>query len=148
LKKYTLADLKAMSPERRAQLYQNAIERREKGGKEIIDLMDSSGLPLRSGGMRKDDPVSLKMTEVIWSSEGRKAALEATEKGLPALCGVEPLLTKALGDLYNPYDMGTNRAGVIIGELMTFLGYSPAGQAKCPEGGVAKTAMKWVLRKK
>ena len=37
--------------------------------------------------------------------------------------------------------MGTNLAGVITGELMTHLGYSAAGEAKCPEGGVAKTAM-------
>jgi len=106
-----------------------------------VTPMDQSGLPLRSGGMRKSDPVSLRMEEIIWGSEGRKVALVATDKVLPALCGVEPLLKKELGDRCNPHDIGTNRAGLIIGELMTHLGYSAAGEAKCPEGGVAKTAM-------
>jgi hypothetical protein len=54
----------------------------------------------------------------------------ATEKGLPALCGVEPLLTKELGSRYNPHYMGTNSAGVIMGELMRHLGYAAAAQAK------------------
>ena len=59
-----------------------------------VTLMNQSGLPLRSGGMRKSDPVSLKMEEIICGSKGRKAALVATDKGLPALCGVEPYLRK------------------------------------------------------
>ena len=109
--------------------------------------MNQSGLPLRSGGMRKSDPVSLKMEEIICGSEGRTAALVATDKGLPALCGVEPLLKKELGERYNPHDMGTNLAGVITGELMTHLGYSAAGEAKCLECGVAKTAMTCVPQK-
>jgi hypothetical protein len=145
LKKYTLEDLKDMSPEHRSQLYHNAVERRDAGGQEIIDLIDSSGLPLRSGGMRTSDPVYLKMEKIIW--ENRKAAIAATKKGLPALCGVEPLLKKELGNRYSPHDMGTVSAGSIIGELMRHLGYTAAGEAKCPEGGVAKTAMKWVPRK-
>jgi len=94
--------------------------------------MDQSGLPLRSGGMRKSDPVSLRMEEIIWGSEGRKVALVATDKVLPALCGVEPLLKKELGDRCNPHDIGTNRADLIIGELMTHLAYSAAGEAKPP----------------
>jgi hypothetical protein len=87
------------------------------------------------------------MEEIICGSEGRTAALVATDKGLPALCGVEPLLKKELGERYNPHDMGTNLAGVITGELMTHLRYSAAGEAKCLEGGVAKTAMTWVPQK-
>lgn len=148
MKKYTLEDLKLMSPEQRSQLYHNAVERRDKGGQEIIDLIDSSGLPLRSGGMRTSDPVYLKMEEIIWGKEGRKAALAATEKGLPALCGVEPLLKKELSNRYSPHDMGTVSAGAIMGELMRHLGYTAAGEAKCPEGGVAKTAMKWLPHKR
>ena len=111
-----------------------------------VTLMDQSGLPLRSGGMRKSDPVSLKMEEIICGSKGRKAALVATDKGLPALCGVEPLLKKELGDRCNPHDIGTNRAGLIIGELMTHLGYSAAGEAKCPEGGVRQDCDAWAAK--
>ena len=97
--------------------------------------------------MRLSDPVYLKMEEIIWGKEGRKAALTATENGLPALCGVEPLLKNELGSRYSPHDMGTVSAGAIMGQLMRHLGYAAAGEAKCPEGGVAKTAMKWLPRK-
>lgn len=147
MKTYTIEDLKIMSPERRSQLYQNAVDRRDKGGQAIIDLMDSSGLPVRSGGMRTSDPIYLKMEEIIWSLKGKKAAIAATEKGLPALCGVEPFLKEELGNRYSPHDMGTVSAGAIMGELMRHLGYTAAGEGKCPEGGVAKTAMKWLPRK-
>ena len=41
-----------MTPKQRAILYQNAKDRRENGGQEIMDLIVSSGLPLSSGGMR------------------------------------------------------------------------------------------------
>jgi hypothetical protein len=71
--------------------------------------------------MRLSDPVYLKMEEIIWREDGRKAALMATDNGLPALCGVEPLLKKELGSRYSPHDMGTVSAGAIVGELMRHL---------------------------
>jgi hypothetical protein len=104
----------SMSAERRAQLYQNAVQRRDRGGQEVIDLIDSSGLPLRSGGMRNSDPAYLEMERIIWSEEGRKAALAATAQGLPALCGVEPLLKKGLGNwsaVKNPISDGFELGG-------------------------------------
>lgn len=146
-KTYTFEQLKLMTPENRRLLYENAKNRRSDGGQAIIDLINESGLPLRSGGMTLNDPIYLRMEEIIWSSAGRAAALEATAKGLPALVGVEPLLISDLGDRYSPHDMGTVSAGSIVGELMRHLGYVDAGQAKCPSGCVAKTAMKWELRK-
>src|SRR5207244_6420848 len=106
-------DLKKMTPERRATLYQKAVKRREEGGQEIIDLIDSSGLSLNSGHMVSDDPAYRKMEEIVWGTEGRAAALAATEKGLPALAGVDPLISAELGDRYSPHDGGTLNAGYI-----------------------------------
>jgi hypothetical protein len=134
MKKLTMEDLKQMTPERRATLYQNAVKRREQGGQEIIDLLEASGLSLSSGHMVSDDPAYLKMIEIVWATEGRAAALAATEKGLPALAGVDPLISAELGDRYGPHDGGTLNAGY------------EAGQGKMPEGCVAKTAMKWKPR--
>ncbi len=111
-----------------------------------MDFIDSSGLPLRSNGMSKDDPVYLEMAKIIWSKEAQKAAIAATEQGYPALCGVEPLLIKKLGGRYSPHDMGTVNAGSIMGDVMRHLGYIANGEAKCPEGSVAKTAMTWRKR--
>jgi hypothetical protein len=136
-----------MTPEKRANLYQNAVKRRAHGGQEIIDLIDSSGLPLSAGGMRMSDPAYLKMQDITWSSDGRKAAIEATENGLPALAGVEPLIVAALADRYHPHDGGTVNAGFIVAELMRHIGYVEDKEGKMPAGSVAKTAMKWKPRK-
>jgi hypothetical protein len=92
-KKYDIGDLKRMTPEQRAALYENARRGLTEGGKEVIDLLDSSGLPLSAGGMTISDPTFLRMEEIVWSVAGRKAAIVATEEGLPALAGVEPLFT-------------------------------------------------------
>jgi hypothetical protein len=147
MKIYTLDDLRKMTPEKRAILYQNAVKHRETGGQVIINLIDSSGLPLSAGGMRMSDPTYLKMQDIAWSTEGRKAAVEATQKGLPALAGIEPLIVVALGDRYHPHDGGTINAGFIVAELMRHIGYVDDGEGKMPDGCVAKTAMKWKLRK-
>lgn len=146
MKIYTLDDLKAMPPEQRAVLYQNAVKLRESGGQPIIDLIEKSGLPLSEGGMRGTDPAYIKMEEITWSPEGRKAAIEATESGLPALAGIEPQFVAALGDKYHPHDGGTVQAGYIVSQLMRHLGYAENGQGNMPMGSVAKTAMKWKPR--
>jgi hypothetical protein len=147
MKKYTLDDLKKMTAEQRAILFQNAVKHRESGGQEIIDLIDSSSLPLSEGGMRMSDPAYLKMQDITWSSEGRKAGVKATEEGLPALAGIEPLIVAALGDRYHPHDGGTVNAGYIVAELMRHIGYVEDKEGKMPNGSVAKTAMRWKLRK-
>jgi hypothetical protein len=134
LSTYAIEDLKKMTPERRAILYQNAIKHRESGGQEIIDLIDSSGLPLSSGGLRQSDPVYLKIEEIIWSPQGREAAVEATKNGLPALAGVEPLIVAELGDQYSPHNQGTLNAGYVQAELMRHLGYVENGRGEMPEG--------------
>lgn len=79
--------------------------------------------------------------------EGKKAACEATEAGLPALAGIEPLIVADLGDRYHPHNDGTKSAGGIVGELMRFLGCELAGHADMPSGSVAKTAALWESRK-
>jgi len=146
-KTYTVADLEALSPEERANLYENARKRRAVGGQAIMDMIDSGGLSLSDGGMRTSDPVYIRMQELIWSTEGRKLALAATAKGLPALAGVERLIVDDLGGRYHPHDLGTANAGSIVGDLMRHLGYAKDREAKMPEGSVAKTAMVWKLRR-
>ena len=111
-----------------------------------MDLIDLSGLPLSSGGMRMNDPAYLKMEEITWSTEGRKAAVDATENGLPALAGIERMIVAALGERYHPHDGGTRNAGFIVGELMRHLGYVQNREANMPDGSIANTAMTWKPR--
>jgi hypothetical protein len=144
----TIERLRKMSPEQRANLHENARRRLDDGGREIIELIESSGLPLSSGGMRVSDPIYLRMQEIVWSSEGKKAAVAATEAGLPALAGVEPLIVANLAERYHPHNDGTRSAGGLVGELMRFLGYELAGQHDMPAGSVAKTAALWKSRRR
>ncbi|TGP86401.1 hypothetical protein EN866_24190 [Mesorhizobium sp. M2D.F.Ca.ET.223.01.1.1] len=143
----TIEKLKAMSAQDRATLYENARKRVGQGGQEIIDLINSSGLPLRSGGITLSDPIHIRMEEIIWSSDGKKLLVEATEAGLPALAGVEPLLVADLGTQYHPHDLGTVDAGSIVGAVMRHLGYELLGRADMPPGSVAKTAATWQARR-
>jgi hypothetical protein len=145
MKETTLEDLQAMTPEQRAILYENARRRRSAGGQAIMDLIDASGLPLSSGGMRITDPTYIRMREIIWSN--RAGAIEATENGLPALAGVERPIVRELGNRYHPHDLGTANAGSLIAELMRHLGYIKDKEVKMPGGSVAKTAMKWKRRR-
>jgi hypothetical protein len=142
----TLEDIKAMSPEQRAILYENARKRRAAGGQAIMDLIDSNGLPLSAGGLRITDPTYIRMREIIWLN--REGAVKATDDGLPALAGVERFIVAELGDRYHPHDLGTANAGSLIAELMRHLGYVKDKEVRMPDGSVAKTAMKWKLRKK
>ncbi|ESX15952.1 hypothetical protein [Mesorhizobium sp. LSJC264A00] len=142
----TIEKLQAMSPEQRATLYENARKRLEQGGQEVIDLIDASGLPLRSGGITFSDPVHLRMEEIAWSSQGKRLLVEATEAGMPALAGVEPLIVADLGVLYHPHDLGTVDAGSIVGQVMRHLGYELVDRKDMPPGSVAKTAATWRTR--
>jgi hypothetical protein len=144
----TVEKLKRMTPEQRATLYENARKRLDQGGREVMNLIDSLGLPLRSGGMSLSDPVYVRMEEIVWSAEGKKACIMATEIGSPALAGVELLIVEDLGDRYHPHNDGTKSAGGIVGELMRHLGYEHAGHGDMPPGSVAKTAALWRPRKR
>jgi len=143
--------LRRKSPEERLQMYQNARERYDKGGREMMDAINASGLPLRegpAGGTSKSDPVYIRMEEIIWSAEGRKAAIEATDVlKQPAMALIDPLLKSQMGDAYNSDHQVTVSAGSIVGELMRHLGYEKTKQMPLPDGCVAKTAVMWVPRK-
>jgi hypothetical protein len=142
MKTYTLEELRSWSPERRKNLYVNAKGKPE--GQYIIDIIEQNGLALSSGGLSFDDPVHQYIVDIVWSQEGRSVAIEATNRGLPALSGVDVLLQRELGDRYGKYDLGTASAGAVVAELMRHLGYKEAGQGNCPPGCIAKTGMKWL----
>ena len=89
-------------------------------------------------GLSLDDPVYLRIVDVVWSKDGKKAALDATKIGLPALCGVDRLLQKELGDGYGKHYLGTANAGYVVAEMMRHLGYKEAGHASCPPTAAPK----------
>jgi hypothetical protein len=71
-------------------------------------------------GLTEEDPLYLKMKEIIWSAEGKQAALDSTRANLPALCGVDLLLQKRLPNehrRYTPANTGPQLPLVVSSEV-------------------------------
>lgn len=143
MKAPTETQLRAMTPEQRMTVRSRAVKLGDEIGNATVALIDSLNLPLSTGGMSNDHPLYREMQEIIWSAEGKAAAVQAVEKGLPAMAGIDPLLQKLMGDRYGREYQGTVNAGSIVGELMRFLGYQKDGEADLPSGCVARTAATW-----
>lgn len=144
-KQWTIEELRGLSVHQRAELYRNASRLgHTSAGAALKKLLDEAGLPFSDDAcLTQDDPITMKMHEIISSQEGRAALVAATRSGLPALAGVEPMLQASLGSDYGAHNMGTHTAGSIVGEVMQSLGYKKVGQKPLPPHCVAKTAAMW-----
>jgi hypothetical protein len=91
-----------------------------------------------------DSPIIHRMAEIVSSPEGRAAAIAAANAELPAMAGVDPLLSTALGEDYGKHNLATAVAGDLVAKLMRSLGYKEGGTRKLPSHCVAKTATLWV----
>lgn len=93
------------------------------------------------------DPRVLEMRGIIESPAGVSACIAATEQGLPALAGVEPMIIEKMSSRYGSFSQMTLTAGGIVGEVMRRQGYDIADtRGKMPPGSVAQMAACWVLR--
>jgi hypothetical protein len=92
-----------------------------------------------------DSPIYAKMDEIVSSPEGQAAAVAAAEAGLPAMAGIDPMLSAALGADYGKHNMSTATAGDLVARLMRSLGYKkvPGKEPRMPNC-VAKTGQLWV----
>lgn len=144
-KQWTLDEVKAMPTGKRADLYKSAGRLAHTAdGATLKKMIEECGLPYSdSKALTLDDPITMKMWEVINSDEGKRLAIEGTQKGLPALALIDPLLQKALGVDYGAHNHATNRAGILVGDLMLSKGYKQIGVRKMPAGSIAKTAAMW-----
>lgn len=145
-KTITREDLRSYPLQKRAALYQSACRLgHTPEGAQLKKLIEEAGLPYSEDRcLTNDDPIAIKMYEVIHSAEGRTASLAAVKAGLPAMAGIDPLLQIALGVDYGPHNMATVTAGSLVGDLMTEMGYKKGKQAKLPAHCVAKTAATWI----
>jgi len=145
--KWTRNGLAALSVTERHTVWKNARTNDTPQAKKIVEAIESLGLPyFDNSALTNDDPITLNMRDIIFSSDGRAACLKATEQGLPAIAGVDGMLNEALGIDYQGANMGTQTAGSLVGELMKSFGYKKAGMKAMPPGSVAKTGAFWVPR--
>lgn len=105
-------------------------------------LLENAGLPYSEGAcLAMDDPITLKVGDLLHSKEGTKALIAATEAGLPAIAGIDRTLSQTLGVDYGGHNMSTTTSGSLVAARMRQLGYRNSGKkGKLPPGSVAKTA--------
>lgn len=140
MKTPTLEKIIAMTPEERRTLHRNASKLGTEDARLVVKLVTENRLlATASGGLAHEDPVVLAIESVITSEEGRAAAKEATDAGLPAMAGVDPLLRKHVGEDYGTFDT-TSWAGTFVAAEMESMGYRQTSKKPLPPGSVAKTA--------
>lgn len=136
----TLEMIVAMTTEERRTLHRNASKLETEDARVVVKLITENRLLATvSGGLPHEDPVVLAIESVIASDEGRAAAKEATDSGLPAMAGVDPLLRKHVGEEYGTFDT-TSWAGTFVAGEMESMGYKQTRKKALPPGSVAKTA--------
>jgi hypothetical protein len=138
---YTPDQIRGMTVHERHRVWKRARSRTDEEAREIVRLIEQSGLPYRDRtAITTDDPITMKMHQIINSPEAKAAMISTTERGLPAIDGVDRRLSEELGLDYGGHNMATNTAGVLVAECMQQLGYRKTGRkGKLTEGSVAKT---------
>ena len=149
---YSDEQLRRMPPVDRHELWKKARSLGVTVSKalELAEKIEALGLPYSDPKCLKlDDPITIKMYELVFSPEGKKAGLDATSAGLPALAGIDPILTRELGVDYGAHNMSTMTAGAFVAEMMRTFGFEKTGKSgKLPTGCRAKTAVFFAPRVK
>lgn len=143
--KWSLEKLKALSVHDRGVLYKNACAKADNPeAAELKAMIESVGLPYsEEGSVTMDDPLTLRMQEIIYSEAGKAAAVKGAKEGMPALTYIDPMLQAALGVDYGAHNQTTHTAGLLVAQLMTSLGYRKDRSKPLPSNCVAKTAAMW-----
>ena len=136
----SLSQIMAMSASQRQTLYRNAVKLGTPEAKAVIALIVQNGLLLTSGGgLPRDHPIIQRIEDIACSAAGRAAARQASDDGLPAMAGVDPLLAAGVGGDYGLFDT-TQWAGTFVAAEMSSQGYRQVSKRPMPPGCVAKTA--------
>jgi hypothetical protein len=113
----------------------------------LVQMIEASGLDYKAGqSVRLDDHIGKAVSRIVFSPEGKQAALEATARGLPALAGLDPLLSRALGPDYGSHNESTVQAGYLVTNMMRQLGYEISGSGSLPSGCTGKTGAVFARR--
>lgn len=137
---WTKEKIEALPLAKREALFDNARAKDSPEAQQIIDLMVEHDLLVRSGGgLPREHPTIQEIEEIIRSDEGRAAGKQASDDGLPAMAGVDHMLSAALGSRYGNHDT-TSWAGTFMADVMADAGYVQTRKKPMPEGCVAKTA--------
>ncbi|MCJ2125104.1 hypothetical protein [Methylobacterium sp. J-077] len=143
LKKWTIERIRDLKESEQRTLYERALI--DPAGSYIVDIMNENGLKPKPKLMSFTDPIYKKMVIISKSAEGKAAMEAAASEGKPAICSLDKLFQSLLGEDYSDTKTpGTiMSAGSLAAEIMRKLGYINAGNAKCPEGCIAREGIIW-----
>lgn len=141
LKTWTEAELRAASQAERRRLYDNAVAR--EGAPEahaLLTLLEVVGV-IHGESFKSDSALGRRVRAVIFSDEGRAAALAAAQAGEAPMSRIDPLLQRDIGEPYRTTYEITTGAGTMVAELMRSMHWETNGARQTlPPGRVAKTA--------
>ncbi|MDQ2859495.1 MAG: hypothetical protein M3T55_01945 [Pseudomonadota bacterium] len=141
---WTRARLRQRGQSERHAVWKRARALHSAEGNHLARAIELLGLPYAEPEpLARDDPLPIRMAEIMASSAARSAALEATLDGLPAMAGIDTLLHDELGEAYRRDPAAPLTAQVLVAELMTALGYTAAGRKDLPKRNVARSAVFW-----
>ncbi len=141
---WTREKLRERSQTERHQVWKRARALHSAEGNHLARAIELLGLPYAEPEpLADDDPLTVRMREVMTSPAARSAAVEATLDGLPAMAGVDTLLHDALGEEYRLNAAAVPSAQLMVAELMTGLGYVDAGRKDLPKRCVARSGVYW-----
>ena len=143
LNKWTTERIRDLKDSDQRTLYERALI--DPAGSYIVDIMNENVLKPKPKLMSFTDPIYKKMVKIAKSAEGKAAMEAAASEGKPAICGLDRLFQSLLGEDYSDTKTpGTiMSAGSLAAEIMPKLGYIKAGNAKCPEGCIAREGIIW-----
>jgi hypothetical protein len=140
----TLSWLRERSQNERFAVWKRAKSLHSAEGNHLARAIERLGLPYAEPEpLAAEDPMMVRMRELMAESAARAAAVEATLDGLPAMAGIDVLLHEALGEDYRRNEAAVPAAQLLTAELMTGLGYIDAGRKDLPARCVARTGVFW-----
>ncbi len=76
--------------------------------------------------MDSTDPMFVRIKDIVFSADGMRAAVQATNRSQPASCAVDGLLRARIGDPYSSDHTNVTNCTWLVRELMDGLGFVEA----------------------
>ncbi len=141
---WTLPRLREKSQTERYEVWKRARALHSAEGNHLARAIERLGLPYAEPeALAGEDPLIDRLRAIVFSPEGRSAAVEATLDGLPAMAGVDVLLHEKLGEDYRLIPAAVPTAQELVAELMLGTGWDRHGKKTLPQRCVAREGVFW-----
>jgi hypothetical protein len=141
---WTLPRLREKSQTERHEVWKRARALHSAEGNHLARAIERLGLPYAEPeALDGEHPLLDRLREIVFSPEGRSAAIEATLDGLPAMAGVDGLLHEKMGEHYRLIPAAVPTAQELVAELMLGMGWERSGKKTLPQRCIAREGVFW-----